>query len=197
MSLIEIQNMMDTALALIHSRQHISPKRLGAPGPDREQIEKILDAAGAAPDHGLLTPWRLVIVPEARRHLLAEAFAEALVERDADATEEQKREARDKAYRGPILILVIGRFDATQETAHPNERLISAGCAVQNMLLAAHDIGFGAGLSSGRGLNARAMRQLFGLNEQEQPLCFMTVGTVTKSKPPRTRPGWGDYTSTL
>ena len=191
------QNVADTTLKLIHSRQHISPKRLGDPGPDREQVEKILGAAGAAPDHGLLIPWRLVIIPRERRHLLAETFAEALVERDAGATEAQKQEAREKAYRGALLVLVIARFDATQDSVHPNERLISAGCAVQSMLLAAHAMGFGAGLSSGRGLNALAMRQLFGLTEQEQPLCFVTVGTVTKSKPPRTRPSMGDYTSTL
>ena len=51
MNPIENQNVIDTALKLIHSRQHISPKRLGDPGPDREQVEKILTAAGAAPDH--------------------------------------------------------------------------------------------------------------------------------------------------
>lgn len=191
------QNATDTTLKLIHSRQHISPKRLGDPGPDADQVEMILGAAGAAPDHGLLIPWRLVIIPRERRHLLAETFADALVERDAGATEEQKQEAREKAYRGALLVLVIARFDATQDSVHPNERLISAGCAAQNMLLAAHAMGFGAGLSSGRGLNALAMRQLFGLTDQEQPLCFMTVGTVTKSKPPRTRPAMGDYTSTL
>ena len=99
----EYQEVLDAALTLIHSRQHVSPKRLGDPGPDREQVENILTAAGAAPDHGQITPWRLVIVPPERRQLLAEAFAEALVERDFEATEEQKQDAREKARRGPFL----------------------------------------------------------------------------------------------
>jgi hypothetical protein len=47
------QEVLDAALTLIHSRQHTSPKRLGDPGPDAEQIEKILSAAGAA-GHGRL-----------------------------------------------------------------------------------------------------------------------------------------------
>jgi hypothetical protein len=42
------REVLDAALTLIHTRQHASPKRLGDPGPDREQIEKILSAAGAA-----------------------------------------------------------------------------------------------------------------------------------------------------
>ena len=197
MSSTEPQEVLDAALTLIHSRQHISPKRLGDPGPDREQVEKILSAAGAAPDHGRLTPWRLVIIRPERRHLLAEAFAEALAERDIEATEEQKHEAREKAHRGPFLVMVIARLDPDLGPAHPQERLISAGCAIQNMLLAAHAMGFGAGLSSGRALYSQRMRLLFGLAADEQPLCFMTVGTVLSRKFPGPRPAIADYTSAL
>ena len=197
MSSTEDQEVLDAALTLIHSRQHTSPKRLGDPGPDREHIEKILTAAGAAPDHGLLTPWRLVVIPPERRHLLAEAFADALVERDLEATDEQKQEARQKAHRGPFLVMVIARLDLALGATHPQERLISAGCAVQNMLLAAHAMGFGAGLSSGRGLYSESMRQLFRLAAEEQPLCFITVGTVMKRKSAMARPTMGDYSSTL
>ena len=197
MNLDADQEVLDTALTLIHSRQHVSPKRLGDPGPGREQIEKILSAAGAAPDHGLLTPWRLVIIPAERRHLLAEAFAQALVERDSEATEQQKQEAREKAYRGPFLVMVIARLDPALGPVHPQERLISAGCAIQNMLLAAHAMGFGAGLSSGRALYSQRMRLLFKLTADEQPLCFITVGTVLKRKSPRLRRVPDDYTSTL
>ena len=188
---------LDAALTLIHTRQHVSPKRLVDPGPGAEQVEMILSAAGAAPDHGRLTPWRLIIVPPQRRDLLGAAFAEALAERDAEATEVQQQEARAKAYRGPFLALVVARLDPELGPTHPQERVISAGCAIQNMLLIAHAMGFGAGLSSGRALYSRQMRALFELSEHEQPLCFLSVGTVTKGKPPRPRPVAGNYTSTL
>ncbi|HEY5293571.1 MAG TPA: nitroreductase [Burkholderiales bacterium] len=191
------QEVLDAALTLIHTRQHTSPKRLGDPGPDRGQIEKILGAAGAAPDHRQLTPWRLFIIAPERRHLLGAAFAEALAERDAEATEVQKQEARAKACRGPFLVLVVARLDPELGTTHPQERIISAGCAIQNMLLAAHAMGFGAGLSSGRALYSQRMKALFGLGAHEQPPCFMSVGTVQRRKPARPRPVMADYTSTL
>jgi nitroreductase len=191
------QEVLDAALTLIHSRQHISPKRLGDPGPDRGQIEKILSTAGAAPDHGLLTPWRLIIIPPERRHLLGETFAEALAERDGEATEVQKQEARAKASRGPFLVLVVARLDPELGPTHPQERIISAGCAIQNMLLTAHAMGFGAGLSSGRALYSQQMKVLFGLSTHEQPLCFMTLGTVLRRKSARPRPVMTHYTSTL
>ncbi len=191
------QEVLDAALALIHTRQHVSPKRLGEPGPDPGQVGTILGAAGAAPDHGRLTPWRLIIIPPERRHLLGAAFAEALIERDGEASAVQKQEAREKALRGPFLLLVVARLDPALGDTHPQERIVSAGCAIQNMLLAAHAMGFGAGLSSGRALYSRQLRSLFGLGAHEQPLCFLSVGTVTKRKPARPRPATTDYISTL
>ncbi len=191
------QEVLDAALTLIHSRQHVSPKRLGDPGPDSGQIATILSAAGAAPDHGRLNPWRLIVIPPERRHLLGAAFAEALVERDGEATEAQKQDARSKAFRGPFLILVVARLDPELGPAHPQERIVSAGCAIQNMLLAAQAMRFGAGLSSGRALYSRQMRSLFALGAHEQPLCFVTVGTEQKPKPAPPRPVMADYTSTL
>jgi nitroreductase len=188
---------LDTVLTAIHSRQHTSPKRLGEPGPSHEQVEQILSAAGAAPDHGLLHPWRLIVIPPERRHLLAEAFADALVMRDGEASEEQKQDARAKAFRGPFLVLVVARLDPELGPIHPQERIVSAGCAIQNMLLTAQAMGFGAGLSSGRALHSPPMTNLFDLSAHEQPLCFMTLGTVLVHKSPRPRPDMTFYTTTL
>jgi nitroreductase len=61
--------------ALIGSRQTVLPKRLVEPGPTAGQLEALLSLAAAAPDHGLLTPWRFIVVPAAQRHRLAEVFA--------------------------------------------------------------------------------------------------------------------------
>jgi nitroreductase len=92
---------------------------------------------------------------------------------------------------------VVARLDPDLGPTHPQERILSAGCAIQNMLLTAHALGFGAGLSSGRALYSQQLRSLFGLGAQEQPLCFLTVGTVLKRKAARPRPGMADYTSSL
>ncbi len=191
------QEVLDAALTLIHTRQQVSPEFLREPGPDRAQIETILSAAGAAPDHRKLTPWRLIVIPRERRGLLGEAFADALVARDAAATEVQRQAARAKALRGPFLLLAVARLDPALGDTQPQERIISAGCALQNMLLAAHAMGYGAGLASGRAMYSHEIRRLFKLGEHEQPLCFLAVGTVAKRKSRRLRPVMADYTSEL
>jgi nitroreductase len=168
---------------LIASRQNISPKRLVAPGPSAQQLDALMRLAAAAPDHGLLTPWRFVLVPMDKRSLLAEAFALALVDRDPGATLEQLETAREKAYRSPLLMMAIGRLCEGTEAIPAVERLVSAGCAIQNLLLGAHALGFGVGLTSGQALQSPRVHTLFGLSEGEVPLCCVNIGTISKRKP--------------
>ena len=185
------------AADLIHARQTVLPKRLLAPGPDADQLQALLGAAAAAPDHGQLLPWRFVIVPRTERASLAEVFAQALRERDASATPEQLDQAREKAHRAPLLLLVVVDGQRGDPAVDLHERILSAGCAVQNMLLMATAMGYGSALTSGKALGSRALRHRFGLQAGEHALCFMSVGTVAARRPARTRPTVADYCSTL
>lgn len=187
----------DAAAELIHARQTVLPKRLLAPGPDTDQLQALLGAASAAPDHGQLLPWRFVIVPRAERASLADAFAQALRERDPTATLEQIDQAREKAHRAPLLLLLIVDGQCGDPAVDMAERILSAGCAVQNMLLMATAMGYGSALTSGKALRSQALRQRFQLHSGEQALCFLSVGTVAARRPARTRPTVADYCSTL
>ena len=187
----------DMAAALLQARQTILPKRLGAPGPDAAQLQAMLAAAGHAPDHGRLLPWRFVLLPESARPALADVFAQALCERDPEATPEQQAQAREKAYRAPVLLLLVVDELAGDPEIAPAERILSAGCAVQNLLLMATALGFGSALTSGKALQSRALRTLFALQEGERALCFVSVGTVLSGKPARERPVPAQYVATL
>lgn len=195
---------------LIHSRTNVSPKRLVAPGPDAAQLQTILETACAAPDHGQLRPWRLVLVPTPKRPLLAKAFEEALCERDPHSTPEQRDMAREKAFRAPVLVLAVVRLGTQADAApdvgdasvagtpvHDNERLLALGCAIQNVLLSAHAHGFGSGLTSGQAMHSQALRTLFALAPHEQAVCCINIGTVSKHKPRADRPGLAAYFSEL
>lgn len=183
--------------ALMQSRQTTLPKRLVSPGPDTEQLAMMLNAAATAPDHGQLLPWRFVLVPHAARARLADAFGAGLVERDAAATAEQIAQAREKAHRAPLLLLLVvdGRRGCQDIDLH--ERIVSAGCAVQNMLLMATALGFGSALTSGKALKSTGMRALFGLHPGEHALCCVSVGTVQSGKGARLRPEPASFVQTL
>ena len=183
--------------ALLRERQTILPKRLGAPGPDAAQLAALLGAAAHAPDHGCLRPWRFVCIPAGARAALGEAFAQALRERDAAATPSQQQDAREKAGRAPLLLMLVADGGRGDPAIGWDERLVSAGCAVQNLLLMATALGFGSALTSGKALQSQALRALFGLAEAERALCFVSVGTVLSRKALRERPAAQDYVGTL
>jgi nitroreductase len=177
------------AHGLIASRRNSTPRRLAAPGPSREELASLLEAAAAAPDHGQLVPWRFIEVLPAGRAALGEAFRRALLERDESATQAQQHEAAEKAFRSPCLLVAILDLAPRDKAIPPVERSISLGCAIQNMLLLAQAMGYGSGLSSGQAMDSTAIRSTFGLEDDQVATCFISFGTPTKPRPTRKRPG--------
>lgn len=187
----------DMATALLQARQTTLPRRLVAPGPDALALAQIVGAAAHAPDHGQLLPWRLVQVPLAARERLADAFAAALLARDATASPAQVAQAREKAQRSPVLLLLVVNALCGDPEVDLNERMVSAGCALQNMLLVATALGYGSSLTSGKALKDAGLRTLFGLHEGEHAVCFVNFGTVHSRRAARLRPQSSAYFSVL
>jgi nitroreductase len=185
------------AATLIQHRQTILPKRLAEPGPDSVQLEQIFRAAAAAPDHGERLPWRFVIIPATARARLAEVFAASLLERDAKATAEQVAQAREKAFRSPTLMLAVVDAGPSGDDVPFVERLVSAGCAIQNMLLMATALGYGSALTSGKAMESKGLRALFGLQAREHAVTFISIGTAGKRKAARPRPEPDRFVTTL
>jgi nitroreductase len=172
--------------ALAGARTNVSARRLVAPGPDDAQLAALLSLAATAPDHGQLTPWRFILVPAAARGRLAEAFGRALQERDALAAPDDLAKAKEKAYRAPLLLIAIVRLggDAAPDIP-PLERTVSFGAAIQNILLGAQALGFGAGLTSGKAMDSAPMRALCELARDEQAVCCINIGTAASPRKPR------------
>jgi nitroreductase len=175
-------DLLPLASTLITTRRNVSPRRLEAPGPTPTQLEALLELAAAAPDHGLLTPWRFVEVPVDQRHRLAETFALALIDRDPGATQAQIEAAREKAYRAPLLLIAVARLMPCEPDTPTLERMVSMGAAVQNVLLGAHAMGFGAGLTSGQAMSSPRMRELLQLAVGEEAVCCVNLGRTTHVK---------------
>ena len=109
------------------------------------------------------------------------------------ATQDQLDSAREKAHRARFLVLAIARLAGSDtqvgekqpaDAGHdvPNEtrigdaeRLVSFGCAIQNILLSAHGAGFGTGLTSGQAMTPPRLRNLFGPSENEQAVCCINA----------------------
>lgn len=94
-------------------------------------------------------------------------------------------------------MLAIVRLGPAEPDIPPIERVISLGCAIQNILLSATAMGFGAGLASGKAMTSARLRALFALGEGDEPACFVNIGTVSQRKPPLIHPEPARFTSRL
>lgn len=185
----------DSLMQVLSQRRTVLPKRLIAPGPTVEQLNILFDAAATAPDHEQVLPWRFLIFPESSRVALGELFAQALYARDPKATSEQMEQARKKALRAPLLMLLVVDQSRGDQDVDLNERILSAGCAVQNILSIATSMGFGSSLTSGKAMKSRIFRNGIGLKEGDHAICFISVGTIETSKRGKTRPNADQFVS--
>jgi nitroreductase len=178
----------DVVGEVIAARRTVLPKRLVEPGPTPEQWTALIQAAAAAPDHDQIQPWRFIRIDGPQRPVLGELFAQALRERDPKASPEQLAQAREKALRAPCLMLMVVDAGKGSAAIDLHERVLSAGCAVQNLLLLATAMGYGSALTSGKALKSPVLRQGFQLQDTEHAICFISLGTVSQHKPGKTRP---------
>ncbi|MEV7242712.1 nitroreductase family protein [Streptomyces sp. NPDC093248] len=79
----------------------LSAPRLTEPAPGRHDLERLIQAAATAPDHGRLRPWKLVAVTGNERARLGDELAEAA------ASPEQARRAATKPLRAPLLLSIV------------------------------------------------------------------------------------------
>lgn len=194
---LETEKLAQSLSMVMQARQTVLPKRLIAPGPKASALHIWLECATTAPDHDRLRPWRLIYIPDAQRPALAQAFADALRERDAMATPEQLEQARDKALRAPVLLILVVNSQVGDASIDMNERVLSAGCAVQNLLLMATAKGWGSALTSGKAMKSHALRQLLSLGTDDYAICCLSVGTINEQKNRSIRPALMAVVQTL
>jgi nitroreductase len=162
-----------------------SAVRLTEPAPSRSDIERILEAAVRAPDHGRLAPARFVVLQGQGLERLGEALAAAFQRKNPAATAEQLEAERKKARRAPVVIVIAAR--ANREHKVPViEQMSSVAAGVQNMFLTAHALGFGVMWKTGAAAYDSQINTALGLLADDQVVAFLHLGTVTTKGPVRT-----------
>jgi nitroreductase len=133
-------NDRSSTISLLLTRRSAKARDLVAPGPSDAELATILQAAARVPDHGKLAPWAFVIIRDRA------AFAELLQHLyRADKPEAGRLELEAMvsfATQAPVLVALVS---TPREGKIPLwEQQLSAGAAAQNLLIAAHALGYAA-----------------------------------------------------
>jgi nitroreductase len=157
-----------------------SAARLTEPGPSPDHLARILDAAGHAPDHGRLRPWKLIVLDAELREKFS--FAAAVAKRVLwpAMSDEQFAAEREKIMRSPTIVVVGCTLRREQSKIPEIEQVIAAAAAAQNLFLAAHDLGYGVMWKTGAAAYDPGVKATLGLSAADHIVGIMHVGTRLK-----------------
>lgn len=178
------------------NRNSVPPKLFDASMPAREDIETMLAAAVTAPDHGMIRPWRFHVIAGSARDRLSALFAEAARRREPDAPDGVIEKERGRPYRAPLIIAVCAKVDLTRTEKVPVvEQVVSAASAMQQLVLAADALGYGAIVLTGKNAHDPHVKAAFGLDARDEIVGFVYVGRPAQPVPVKPRPDPGDFTT--
>ena len=166
--------------------QRRSTGKLAEPGPDDATLAAMLDVACTAPDHGKLRPWRFIVLRGGALDDLGASFARAQAVKTPDATDNELESIAGKARRAPVIVTVVGRTSAHPKV-RPWEQLVAAGCAAQNLCIAATAYGFGSMWRTGWLAEHPEVLAHLGVDERERVVGFIYLGTVVDGFTPAPR----------
>ncbi len=170
----------------IKSRRSIG--NLSIPAPTESQIKAAIDCAVTAPDHKKLQPWRFIVTQGNARHELGRAFlvaAEAKAAQEGDTLSEKDRQKTyNMPLRAPVIITVVTQMQAHKKVP-PFEQMLSAGAAVQNLILALKAQGFSTVWRTGLLCNEPAVKAYFDVGADDYVTAFVYTGSSPCDMPTR------------
>lgn len=181
---------MTEILNFLTTRRSHPPKMLTAPGPARDDLARLLQAATRVPDHGKLEPWRLLVLgPQTRADLAERARAHSS---GMDPTLAEKGIAQ---FSSPCLVAVIAA-PRPSERIPEIEQTLSAGAVCLSLVNAALATGWGASWLTGWVTHDRAFAvPAYGLSGSEWVAGLIHIGTPTRQPTERPRPDMESITS--
>jgi len=163
------------SIELLTTRQ--STAALMAPMPSNKNLSFILEAGMRVPDHANLSPWHFTVIKEQGLQRLSELFESVL---DKNTVDEAKiTKTKNMPFRAPLIIVV-----STQYTTHNKvplqEQLITAGCCVHAMQMAAFSLGYGAFWRTGEFAYNEKIKQGLSIKTTDDIVGFLYIGTPAK-----------------
>ena len=181
-------------------KQRRSIGKMTGERPTRGQIERLLEAATHAPNHYKVQPWKFIVLAGKAREELGAVMAASLAERLEDTTSEKAQaliaKERGKLMRSPVVIVVIA-----EQPNLPNvleiENIEATAAAVQNMLLAAEEMGLACMWRTGEAAYDPRVKQWLGLAPGEHIVSFLYVGFPATPRLERRPIPFGEKTTWL
>jgi nitroreductase len=163
----------------------------------REEIETLLSAAVAAQNHRLTQPWRFYVLgPDARQaYGLVLGGRKARKIEDAAAAQAMRDTVAAEHRSLPAMLAVAVADNENPEIKE--EDFAAVWMAIQNLSLAAVDLGLGTHVKTGAVMADPAARAAAGVKENERIVAIVNVGEPAEVPPAKERKPAAAFTTWL
>ncbi|MDD9910312.1 MAG: nitroreductase [Ahrensia sp.] len=160
---------------------------LEEPGPDSDEIRRIVTMATRVPDHGKLVPWRIVLWSMSQRETMHRQLLTLLDSLPDIDDKPKKRASTDKLLHAPCVMAVI-----STAAEHPKipvwEQTLSAGAVCMNALIGSNACGYEAQWLTAWYVYADEARDILELQDGEKIAGIIHIGSTNTPKTERPRP---------
>lgn len=176
-------NDRSTPIDLLLTRRSGKARDMVAPGPTADELGRILSAAARVPDHGKLAPWAFVVIED--RTALSVLLQRLYLADKPDAGRLELEAMDNFARQAPTLVAMV----STPRESHIPlwEQQLSAGAAAQNLLMAAHALGYAGNWLTGAPANLPGIVEALG-HPAGRMVGWFFLGTAAKPLEERPRP---------
>jgi nitroreductase len=181
-------------LHCLETRRSVKPAGLSEPGPNPDELRRLLTVASRVPDHGALVPWRFILFQGDARQAACAQLAAAYSAQHPDLSEQTVGTLAKLSRlfaQAPLVIAVVSRADPNARKPEW-EQVLSAGAVCMNLITAATALGYASvWLTGWAAYNVEALAAL-GVRAEEKVAGFIHIGTAKERLPDRSRPDLDD-----
>ncbi|MCG2419901.1 nitroreductase [Aequorivita sp. F47161] len=168
----------------IKSRRAVFPAQYNKEPIEKQEVEKILEAANWAPTHKRTEPWRFKVFHGVSQVGLGKFMAETYKQTAENFSEFTYNKFMDNPVKAGCVLAICMQRDP-KESIPEWEEIAATAMAVQNMWLTAHDMGIGAYWASPSIL--KYLDKFIQMEDGEQCLGFFYLGKYDAELPEGTR----------
>lgn len=174
--------------AFLETRRSNLAKAMSGPGPDADELSRILKIAARVPDHRKLTPWRFIVFEGEARKNIGVHIRSAFEIDNMDAPEERKAFEAERFLRAPLVVAVVSAPVQCPRGTPEWEQILSAGAVCYNMLLGAQSLGYASQWLTEWYSYNDAVTTAMGLKESERIAGLIYIGSTGEPPIERARP---------
>ena len=166
--------------ALKNILNRVSARKLSEPHPSTEEMEIVYKAALRAPDHAWLRTSSFIEVKDEGLKKLSNIFFD-FGKTIPDLSNDVLNKYKNAPFRAPMIVILVNTYKE-----HPKvpaiEQKLSTAAAAQNIMLALNAMNYSCIWRTGKMAFNEIICKELGLNENQEILGYLYIGTETGEK---------------